>query len=186
METTLLSKIIFIVSDLDLWPNDSKINRVLPLPHGNHVVKFGKDPIYRTKVIVRKPVWTPTHPTYPITKYGPSRDGRIKSGKVRNQTWPAFSWWTFFFYKFQMIYFRRTLVIGWKCKKFVFFGKSRKQTPKRKKWQSAKSSLACLLLSLTFSKLESSSTDGLTKDKKYDKEKWNVISWINCEHTGLR
>jgi hypothetical protein len=28
---------------------------------------FGKDPIYRTKVIVRKPVWTPTRPTYPIT-----------------------------------------------------------------------------------------------------------------------
>jgi len=28
----------------------------------NHVVKFGKYPIYRTKVIVRKPVWTPTHP----------------------------------------------------------------------------------------------------------------------------
>jgi hypothetical protein len=24
------------------------------------VAKFGKDPIYRTKVIVRKPVWTPT------------------------------------------------------------------------------------------------------------------------------
>ena len=37
------------------------------------------------------------------------------------------------FYKFQMIYFRRTLVIGWKSKKFVFFGKSRKQTPKRNK-----------------------------------------------------
>jgi hypothetical protein len=34
--------------------NDPKINRVLPLPQGNHVVKFGKDPIYRTKVIVRK------------------------------------------------------------------------------------------------------------------------------------
>ena len=44
----------------DLWPNDPKINRVLPLPQGNHVAKFGKDPIYRTKVIVQKPVWTPT------------------------------------------------------------------------------------------------------------------------------
>ena len=54
METTLLSKIIFIVSDLDLWPNDPKINRILPLPQGNHVVKFGKDPIYRTKVIMWK------------------------------------------------------------------------------------------------------------------------------------
>ena len=50
--------------DLDLSPNDPKINRVLPLPHDNHVVKFGKDPIYRTKVIVRKPVWTPAHPPY--------------------------------------------------------------------------------------------------------------------------
>jgi hypothetical protein len=36
--------------------NDPKINRVLPLPQGNSVAKFGKDPIYRTKVIVRKPV----------------------------------------------------------------------------------------------------------------------------------
>jgi hypothetical protein len=34
------------------------INRVLPLPQGNHVDKFGKNPIYRTKVIVWKPVWT--------------------------------------------------------------------------------------------------------------------------------
>jgi hypothetical protein len=40
--------------DLDLSPNDPKINRVLPLPHDNHVVKFGKDPIYRTKVIMWK------------------------------------------------------------------------------------------------------------------------------------
>ena len=35
-------------SELDLWPNDPKINRVLSLLQGNHVVKFGKDPIYRT------------------------------------------------------------------------------------------------------------------------------------------
>jgi hypothetical protein len=34
--------------------NDPKINRVLPLPQGNHVAKFVKDPIHRTKVIVRK------------------------------------------------------------------------------------------------------------------------------------
>jgi hypothetical protein len=27
---------------------------VLPLPQGNHVAKFVKDPIYRTKVIVQK------------------------------------------------------------------------------------------------------------------------------------
>jgi hypothetical protein len=33
---------------------DPKINRVLPLPQGNHVAKFGKDPIDRTKIIVRK------------------------------------------------------------------------------------------------------------------------------------
>ena len=40
---------IYSNSDLDLGPNDPKINRVLPLPQGNHVAKFGKDPIYRTK-----------------------------------------------------------------------------------------------------------------------------------------
>ena len=34
--------------------NDPKINRVLPLPQGIHVAKFGKDPIYETKVIMRK------------------------------------------------------------------------------------------------------------------------------------
>jgi hypothetical protein len=39
----------YIYSNSDLWPNDPKINRVLPLPQGNHVVKFGKDPIYKTK-----------------------------------------------------------------------------------------------------------------------------------------
>jgi hypothetical protein len=54
-ETTLLSKIIFIVSDPDLWPNVPKINRVLPLLQGIHVAKIGKDSIHRTKVIVRKP-----------------------------------------------------------------------------------------------------------------------------------
>jgi len=69
--------------DLDLWPNDPKINRVLPLPQGNHVTKIGKDPIYRTKVIVRKPVWTPALP--PPASHAqshntvPSRDGRKKS-----------------------------------------------------------------------------------------------------------
>jgi hypothetical protein len=49
---TLLSKILFIVMvTLTFDPN---INRVLPLPQGNHVAKFVKDPIYRAKVIVRK------------------------------------------------------------------------------------------------------------------------------------
>jgi hypothetical protein len=57
---------IYSNGDLDLWPNDPKINRVLPLPNGNHVAKFGKDPIYRTKVIVRKPVWTPAIPNHII------------------------------------------------------------------------------------------------------------------------
>jgi hypothetical protein len=42
---------IYSNGDLDLRPNDPKINRILPLPQGNHVVKFGKDPIYKTKVI---------------------------------------------------------------------------------------------------------------------------------------
>ena len=54
---------IYSNGDLDLRPNDPKINRVLPLPQGNHVAKFGKDPIYRTKVTVRKPVWTPARHT---------------------------------------------------------------------------------------------------------------------------
>jgi hypothetical protein len=42
---------------------DPKLNRVLPLPEGKHVTKFGKDPIYRTKVIVQKTVWTPARHT---------------------------------------------------------------------------------------------------------------------------
>ena len=56
---------IYSNGDLDLRPNDPKINRVRPLPQGNHVAKFGKDLIYRTKVIVRKPV--DARPPYPIT-----------------------------------------------------------------------------------------------------------------------
>ena len=56
METTLLSKIIFIVmATLTFDLMTPKITRILPLPQGNHVAKFGKDPIYRTKVIVWKP-----------------------------------------------------------------------------------------------------------------------------------
>ena len=47
-----MSKIIFIVTVTLTF--DPKINRVLPLPQGNHVAKFVKDTIYRTKVIVRK------------------------------------------------------------------------------------------------------------------------------------
>ena len=33
---------IYSNGDLDLRPNDPKINRVIPLPQGNHVVKFLK------------------------------------------------------------------------------------------------------------------------------------------------
>jgi hypothetical protein len=50
-----LSKILFIVMVIltfDLMT--PKIIRVLPLLQGNHVAKFVIDPIYRTKVIVRK------------------------------------------------------------------------------------------------------------------------------------
>ena len=43
-------------SDLDIWPNDPKINIVLPLRQGNHVVKIGKDPMYRTNVMRNDPV----------------------------------------------------------------------------------------------------------------------------------
>ena len=60
---------IYSNGDLDLWPNDPKINRVLPLPQGNHVTKYGKDLIYRTKVIVQKPVWTPARPPPPAILY---------------------------------------------------------------------------------------------------------------------
>ena len=45
---------IYCSGDLNLLPNDPKINSVISLPKGNHVAKYGKDPIYRTKVIVRK------------------------------------------------------------------------------------------------------------------------------------
>ena len=46
---------IYSNSDLDLGLNDPKINRILSLPKGNHVVKFGKDPIYRTKGMWKRP-----------------------------------------------------------------------------------------------------------------------------------
>jgi hypothetical protein len=58
---------IYSNNDLDPLPNDPKINRVLPFLQGNHVAKIGNDPIYRTKVIVRKSVWTPACTPYPIT-----------------------------------------------------------------------------------------------------------------------
>jgi len=45
---------------------------------------FGKDPIYRTKVIVWKPVWTPTA-RHTQSHNTASRDGRIKT--IEQQTW---------------------------------------------------------------------------------------------------
>jgi hypothetical protein len=42
------------------------------------VAMFGKDPIYRTKIIVRKPVWMPARHTQSHNT-APSRDGRIKT-----------------------------------------------------------------------------------------------------------
>ena len=57
---------------------DPKINMVLPLPQGNHVAKFGKDPIYRTKVIAQKPVWTPARHTQSHNT-SLSRDGCMKT-----------------------------------------------------------------------------------------------------------
>ena len=51
---------------------------VLPLPQGNHVAKLGEDPIYRTKVIVRKPVWTSAARHTQSDNTAPSRDGRMK------------------------------------------------------------------------------------------------------------
>ena len=58
---------IYSNGDHDLWPNDPKINRVLPLPQGNHVTKFGKDLIYRTKIIVRMPA-RPNHIIRPVSR----------------------------------------------------------------------------------------------------------------------
>jgi hypothetical protein len=44
----------YIYSNGDIWPNDPKINRVLPLPQGNHMVKFGKDASYQVLVDLAK------------------------------------------------------------------------------------------------------------------------------------
>jgi hypothetical protein len=66
VETTLLSEILFIVTVTLTF--DPKIYSVLPIPQGNHVAKFGKDPIYRTKAIRRKTVWTSDRPP-PATRH---------------------------------------------------------------------------------------------------------------------
>ena len=44
---------IYSNSDLELWRNDPKINRILPLLQGNHVVKCDKDSIYKTSYHVK-------------------------------------------------------------------------------------------------------------------------------------
>ena len=49
-----MSTILFIVTVTLTF--DHKINRILPLPQGNHVVKFGKDRIYRPKVMWKRPL----------------------------------------------------------------------------------------------------------------------------------
>ena len=85
---------IYSNGDLDLWLNDPKINMVLPLPQGNHVAKFGKDPIYRTKVIVRKPVWThtrlpaiPNHIIRPVSRRAYKNEREMsKDKKVRRDS----------------------------------------------------------------------------------------------------
>jgi hypothetical protein len=50
---------IYSNSDLDLWLNNPKINRILPFPQGNHVVKFqytelklscGNDPVVKNSI----------------------------------------------------------------------------------------------------------------------------------------
>ena len=96
---------IYSNGDLDLWPNDPKINRVLPLPQGNHVAKFGKDPIYRTKVIVRQPVWTPARHTQShntdrletgVKKWG--RDGSTGGCHWKSRVWRVRSRWKFSFF----------------------------------------------------------------------------------------
>ena len=86
----VVKKIIYSNGDLDLWPNDPKINRVLPLPQGNHVANFGKDPIYRTKVIVQKPVWTPAKPNHIIR---PVLRRAYKNG------WESYWRWGWLFYR---------------------------------------------------------------------------------------
>ena len=53
-EDPVVKNYIYSNSNLDLWPNDPKINKVLPLPQGNHLAKFVKDPIYRTKVMWKR------------------------------------------------------------------------------------------------------------------------------------
>ena len=80
---------IYSNCDLDLWPNDPKINRILLLPQGNHVVKFGKDPIYRTKLscgndpVVKNYIYSKGDlKLWPQNKYGSSPSSEESCGQV--------------------------------------------------------------------------------------------------------
>jgi hypothetical protein len=66
---------IYSNGDLDLWPNDPKISRVLPLPQGNHVAKFGKVKIWYTELKLlcgnlcgRPPPAIPNHIIRPVSR----------------------------------------------------------------------------------------------------------------------
>ena len=50
----VVQNFIYGNGDLDLWTNDPKLKRFLPLLQGNHVVMFGRFPTCRTIVIMRK------------------------------------------------------------------------------------------------------------------------------------
>jgi hypothetical protein len=83
---------IYSNGDLDLWPIDPILKLVLPRTQGNHVAKFGKDPIYRTKVIVRKPnvnVHPPpailNHIIRPVYKKNRQYNKKVKKDKKTNK-----------------------------------------------------------------------------------------------------
>jgi hypothetical protein len=50
----VISSKVKVTITINIIVDNSVVNRVLPHQQGNHVAKFVKDPIYRTKVIVRK------------------------------------------------------------------------------------------------------------------------------------
>ena len=85
---------IYSNDDLDLWPNDSKINRILPLSQGNHVAKFGEDPIYRTiklscgNLCGHPPPAIPNHIIRPV-----SQDGRIKKDGIIKKIFMKINMW---------------------------------------------------------------------------------------------
>jgi hypothetical protein len=70
---------IYSNGDLELWPNDPKINRVLPLPQGNHVAKLVKIRYTELKLLCGNlcgcpPLTIPNHIICPVIKsYGPDK-----------------------------------------------------------------------------------------------------------------